>query len=43
MLTLQYMPYGEIEALTSEDRVEKILDIVKKNRILLLERKLKKE
>ena len=37
------MPYGEIEALTSEDRVGKILGIVKKNRILLLEGRLKKE
>lgn len=43
MLTLQYMPYAEIEALASEERVEKILDIVKKNRILLLEGRLKKE
>ena len=43
MLTLQYMPYAEIEALASENRVEKILDIVKKNRILLLEGRLKKE
>lgn len=43
MLTLQYMPYGEIEALASEERVGKILNIVKKNRILLLEGRLKKE
>ncbi len=43
MLTLQYMPYAEIEQLTSEARVGKILDIVKKNRILLLEGRLKKE
>ncbi len=43
MLTLQYMPYAEIEALASEERVGKILDIVKKNRILLLEGRLKKE
>jgi len=43
MLTLQYMPYAEIETLASEERVGKILDIVKKNRILLLEGRLKKE
>ncbi len=43
MLILQYMPYAEIEALASEERVGKILDIVKKNRILLLEGRLKKE
>src|SRR3990167_3502076 len=43
MLTLHYMPYGEIEALPSEERGGKILEIVKKNRILLLEGRLKKE
>ncbi len=43
MLTLQYMPYGEIEALASEARIGKILEIVKKNRILLLEGRLKRE
>jgi hypothetical protein len=37
------MPYAEIETLASEERVGKILDIVKKNRILLLEGRLKKE
>ncbi len=43
MLTLQYIPYAEIEELPSEERVEKILDVVKKNRIVLLEGKLKRE
>lgn len=43
MLTLQYMPYAEIEQLASEARVGKILDLVKKNRIVLLEGRLKKE
>lgn len=43
MLTLQYIPYTEIESLVSEARVGKILDIVKKNRIVLLEGRLKKE
>lgn len=43
MLTLQYLPYGEIEQLSSEERVSKILDIVKKNRIVLLEGKLERK
>jgi len=43
MLTLQYMPYGEIEQLQSEERVRKILSVVKKNRIVLLEGKLERE
>ena len=42
MLTLQYMPYGEIQSLNSEERVTKILDIVKQNRIVLLEGRLTK-
>ena len=42
MLTLQYLPYGEIEQLPSEERVSKILAIVKKNRIVLLEGKLER-
>ncbi len=42
MLTLQYMPYGEIAHLQSEERVEKILKVVKKNRIVLLEGKLER-
>ena len=43
MLTLQYMPYAEIENMVSEERVKKILDTVKKNRIVLLKGRLKKE
>lgn len=43
MLTLQYLPYGEIEQLPSEERVSKILAIVKKNRIVLLEGRLERE
>ncbi len=42
MLTLQYMPYAEISALKSEERVSKILDIVKQNRIVLMEGRLSK-
>ncbi|MBI5073226.1 DUF2073 domain-containing protein [Candidatus Woesearchaeota archaeon] len=42
MLTLQYMPYAEIASLGSEERVGKILDIVKQNRIVLMEGRLTK-
>ena len=43
MLALTYLPYNEIEGLDSKDRIKKLLDIVKKDRIVLLEGKLKKE
>src|SRR3989344_893756 len=43
MLTLQYLPYSEIEYLDSEKRVKKLLDIVRKERIILLEGKLRRE
>jgi hypothetical protein len=42
MLTLQYMPYHEIEHLSSQNRVKKILKIVKEDKIVLLEGRLKK-
>lgn len=43
MLTLQFVPYGEIENLASKDRVLKLLDIVKKEKIVLLQGRLKPE
>lgn len=43
MLTLHFIPYGEIEDLGSARRVKKIVDIVKENKIVLLEGRLKKE
>ncbi len=43
MLTLQFIPYTEIEDLGSARRVKKILDITKENKIVLLEGRLKKE
>ena len=43
MLTLRFVPYAEIEYLTSARRVHKLLDIVKENKIVLLEGRLKKE
>lgn len=43
MLTLRFVPYHEIEYLSSARRVHKLLDIVKENKIVLLEGRLKKE
>jgi len=40
-LTLQFIPYTDIEDLSSPDRVEKLLKIVKGNKIILLEGKLR--
>lgn len=42
-LTLQFIPYNEIEELGSARRVKKLLDISKENKIVLLEGRLKKE
>ena len=41
MLALQYLPFNEIENLSSEKRISKILNIVKKNRIVLMQGRLK--
>jgi uncharacterized protein len=43
MLTLQYVPYNQIENLGSARRVKKLIDIVKDNKIVLMEGRLKKE
>lgn len=42
-LTLQFIPYLEIENLSSLGRIRKILNIVKEKKIVLLEGRLKKE
>jgi hypothetical protein len=42
MLTLQYLPYHEIEHMSSTNRVKKILKIVKEDKIVILEGRLKK-
>ena len=42
-LTLQFVPYNEIDDLGSARRVKKLIDIVKENKIVLLEGRLKKE
>jgi len=41
MLTLQFIPYIDIEVLGSPERVEKLLKVVKENKIILLEGKLR--
>lgn len=42
-LTIQFVPYSEIEELGSARRVKKLIDIVKENKIVLLQGRLKKE
>ena len=42
-ITLQFVPYYEIANLSSAKRVNKLLTIVKDNKILLLEGRLKKQ
>ena len=41
MLTLQYIPFHEMENLSSERRIAKLLAIVKKNKIVLMQGRLK--
>lgn len=42
-LTLQFVPYNDIAGLGSARRVKLLIDIVKENKIVLLEGRLKKE
>ena len=41
MLTLQFIPYYEIDGLSSDKRISKLLRAVKSNKIVLLEGRLK--
>ncbi|PIN79990.1 hypothetical protein COV13_04300 [Candidatus Woesearchaeota archaeon CG10_big_fil_rev_8_21_14_0_10_32_9] len=43
MLTLQFIPYFEIERLDSQKRISKLLKAVKANKIVLMEGRLKSE
>lgn len=43
MVTLQFVPYNEIADLGSARRVKKLIDIVKENKIVLLQGRLKRE
>lgn len=41
MLTLQFVPFTDIELLPSPERIDKLLKIVKENKIILLEGRLR--
>lgn len=43
MLTIQFVQYGEIESLSSEERIKKLLDLVRQDKIVILEGRLEKE
>ncbi len=43
MVTLQFIPYTEIESLSSIGRIKKLLTIAKQNKIVLLQGRLKRE
>ncbi len=43
MLTLQFVPYSEIEKLDAEERVAKIIDLVKEDKIVLMQGRLHPE
>jgi hypothetical protein len=41
MLTLQFIPYSDIAGLNSEERIKKLLEIAKEEKIILLEGRLR--
>lgn len=41
MLTIQFVPYNEIEPLAQDARIKKLLDIAKENKIVIMEGRLK--
>ncbi|MFH1682574.1 MAG: DUF2073 domain-containing protein [Candidatus Woesearchaeota archaeon] len=43
MVTFQFVPYVDIEALSSAKRVNKLINIVKNNKIVILEGRLTKQ
>ena len=43
MITLQFVPYNELSRLTPMGRIKKILDIVKEEKIVLVEGRLRPE
>ncbi len=43
MLTLQFIPYTDIQNLSSEKRIKKLLDVVRGERVALLEGRLTRE
>jgi len=43
MLTLQFVPYGDIEHLGSDQRIKKLLTIVRDEKVILMQGRLKPE
>lgn len=43
MLTIQFVPYSDLETLSSVGRIRKLLNLAKEDKIVLLEGRLKKE
>ncbi len=43
MVTIQLIPYSEIDGMSSVGRIRKLLNIAKENKIVLLQGRLKKE
>jgi hypothetical protein len=43
MVTIQFIPYNEIESLSSVGRIRKLLNIAKEDKIVMLQGRLKKE
>lgn len=43
MITLQVVPYSEIDGLSSLGKIRKLLNVAKENKIVLLQGRLKKE
>ena len=43
MLTLQFVPYAEIEHLDSDERIQKLLSIVKGDKVVLMQGRLRPE
>ncbi len=43
MLTLQFVPYGDIEHLGSDQRIKKLLGIVRDEKVILMQGRLKPE
>ena len=42
-LTLRFVPYADIDRMESQERIKKLLDIAKEDKVVLLEGRLKKE
>lgn len=42
-LTIQFIPYTEVEALSTSQRIRKLLDIILNNRIIILQGRLEAE